>query len=741
METLSPVGQIGPKKHSLFWWVFLTFVVTTVVMGGGGYYFWQSSRSGADQSSSLKIQTEDKTVLKEAGVAKFADAAEFKDWLAKAGAASDNFGAGMMRSGMMAESASVPMMAAPSVGGLGMDSGADFGLKAGEASVGDPGRYSETNVQVAGIDEPDIVKTDGKEIYYSPERRYYRGGMMPRPVPMKELDLELAPPAPGVTADRADLPAKTSSSIAPIKEPPLPVPPPPAGVRAIKAWPPADLKIESTIDKYGQLLLSGQTLLVQADDGLYGYDVADPAKPAEKWKLSLENDHQIMTARLYQDKVYLVARAGINEVTPCPIVPMKFGRNEISIPCGGVYHPLRPTPADATYSVMKVDAASGQVEQSASFVGSWNSSAVYMSKKYLYVTNTYDGDVIAFIVGFLRVNSELAPGDIVGRLEKLQGYDISNNAKMVELRVILDKWLTALSRDEQLKLQNDLANRMEAYYGEHLRELQKTAVVRVGLDGLTVAGTGEIPGHLLNQFSLDEYQGFLRLATTVGGRGTPLSWEFGVGTDNSVNDVYTLDQNMNQAGSVKNLGNGERIYAVRFLQDKGYVVTFKETDPLYVIDLADARDPQVKGELKIPGYSSYLHPITKDKILGIGKEGNQVKLALFDVSDPANPAERSKYTLEEYWTDVMNTHHAFLLDSTHDVFFMPGGQGGYILSYADDELKLARAVSGLQAKRAVYLGDYLYILGEDKIVVLNEKDWTEVNKLEVPGGDDYPIIY
>lgn len=720
MEPAVPADHNSPKKPPLYWRVFQVFLVISFV-AGVGYYFWYSSQNKVGPAQ--PGPEPDKTVItapETGAVTAFADAADFQEWLEKAGVT--EVGYGTMRRNVMVEAVAAPTMGMD----LGLDSATAIGLGAGEKAFdGEPERYSETNVQVAGIDEPDIVKTDGKEIYYSPERRYYWG--VRRPMMLPEVESDAVPEA--ISSDPAIIPPKPE---------PRPLP---EGVRAIRAWPPSDLKIDAAIDKFGTLLLSGETLLVQSNEALYGYDVTDPAKPAEKWKLSLENDHQIVTSRLYQDKVYLVARASINDSRPCPIVPLKHGDLEISIPCGGVYHPIRPTPSDVTYSIMKIDAASGQVEQSTSFVGSWNSSAVYMSEKYLYVTHAYNGDVIGFIVGFLRSNSDLAPAGTVARLEKLQGYDISDNAKMVELQVILEQWNASLSQDDRLKLENDMVNRMDIYFQEHLRELQQTGIVRVMLDGLTVSGSGAVPGHLLNQFSLDEYQGYLRLATTVGGRGTPLAWQFGIGNDDSVNDVYTLDPDLSVAGAVKDLGKGERIYSVRFLQDKGYVVTFKETDPLYVIDLADARDPRVRGELKIPGYSSYLHPITKDKILGIGKEGSQVKVSLFDVSDPTSPAERSKYTLEEYWTDVMNTHHAFLLDTTHEIFFMPGSKGGYIFGYAGDELKLVRAVSGIRAKRAVYISDYLYVLGEDKIVVLNEKDWTEVNHLDVPAGGYYPTDY
>lgn len=137
----------------------------------------------------------------------------------------------------------------------------------------------------------------------------------------------------------------------------------------------------------------------------------------------------------------------------------------------------------------------------------------------------------------------------------------------------------------------------------------------------------------------------------------------------------------------------------------------------------------MKGELKIPGYSSYLHPITKDQILGVGKEGSQVKLSLFNVSDPSSPTEQAKYLLDESWSEVLQTHHAFLLDAQHSIFFLPGSRGGYVFSYADNQLQLTRVVSDIQAQRALYLEDYLYIVGRDKIIILNQQDWTEVNQL------------
>jgi len=245
---------------------------------------------------------------------------------------------------------------------------------------------------------------------------------------------------------------------------------------------------------------------------------------------------------------------------------------------------------------------------------------------------------------------------------------------------------------------------------------------------LGIGALGDVTGRPLNQFSLDEYKDALRIPVTIGQNSF-----FGMflSRGESVNDVYVLDQGLKLSGSVRDLGKGERIYSARFVQDKGYVVTFKQTDPFYVLDLSEPTAPQLKGELKIPGYSSYLHPITKDLILGMGKEESKVKISLFDVKDPSQPTELAKYTLDEYWSDILNTHHAFLLDEKHEIFFLPGSKGGYIFSYKDNNLSLAKAISNIVAKRAIYISNYLYIVGEDKIIVFNEIDWEKVNTLDL----------
>ena len=149
--------------------------------------------------------------------------------------------------------------------------------------------------------------------------------------------------------------------------------------------------------------------------------------------------------------------------------------------------------------------------------------------------------------------------------------------------------------------------------------------------------TGTVPGFILNHYALSEHDGKLRVATTE----EPI-WAPGAERE-SQSTVTVLDQQGNRLvriGSVTGLGKGERIYAVRFMGDQGYVVTFRQIDPLYTLDLRDPTAPKVVGELKIPGYSAYLHPVGEGRLLGIGRDGADVQASLFDVSNPAAPHRR-----------------------------------------------------------------------------------------------------
>jgi len=204
-------------------------------------------------------------------------------------------------------------------------------------------------------------------------------------------------------------------------------------------------------------------------------------------------------------------------------------------------------------------------------------------------------------------------------------------------------------------------------------------------------------------------------------------------------------------GKLENLAEGERIYSARFMGDKAYLVTFRQIDPFFVIDLSNQAEPKVAGELKIPGYSSYLHPFDENYVIGLGKENNTVKLSLFDVSNVNDPTEIAKYIVEGDWTDseALYEPKAFLFDKQKALLVIPisktnygvvdpsgreldmqGGfwQGAYVFKLTLTGFELKGGITHQEntsqqyysdynqnVNRALYIGNTLYTVSNAKV--------------------------
>tara|TARA_B100001142_G_scaffold326793_1_gene382982 strand:- start:4506 stop:5864 length:1359 start_codon:yes stop_codon:yes gene_type:complete len=182
----------------------------------------------------------------------------------------------------------------------------------------------------------------------------------------------------------------------------------------------------------------------------------------------------------------------------------------------------------------------------------------------------------------------------------------------------------------------------------------------------------DVKGHLLNQFAMSEHDGNLRVATTTG---TP--WGFDESNESVVTVIEIRDEGLTEVGQVGGMGKGERIFAVRFIGNLGYVVTFRQTDPFYTLDLTDPKTPKVRGELKITGYSGYLHPIEENLILGIGQEATEegvttgTKAALYDVEDLDDPKVISIWSPGSGRSSAEWDHHAFLWWPPESIAVLP----------------------------------------------------------------------
>jgi len=314
---------------------------------------------------------------------------------------------------------------------------------------------------------------------------------------------------------------------------------------------------------------------------------------------------------------------------------------------------------------------------------------------------------------------------------------------------------------------------------QRIPSTEVTGIYKFAIDNgrIRYAGIGEVEGHLLNQFSMDESGGNLRVATTVQGYGSSGSYEY--------NNVFVLDPAMKTIGSLKYLAPDEKIYSTRFLGDRLYMVTFKRIDPLFVIDLSDPANPGILGKLKIPGYSDYLHPYDGNHIIGVGKETQAndwggvstsgLKLALFDVSDVNRPVEVSHVEIGEAGSDseVLQDHKAFLFSKEKDLLVIPVRevekvtlegkyspytqkiwQGAYVfgvspekgftlrgkVTHSDEDTSGYYWGSRDAVKRSLYIGNTLYTLSDSELIATNLADMSRLREVPLPtGGYGYPI--
>jgi uncharacterized secreted protein with C-terminal beta-propeller domain len=202
----------------------------------------------------------------------------------------------------------------------------------------------------------------------------------------------------------------------------------------------------------------------------------------------------------------------------------------------------------------------------------------------------------------------------------------------------------------------------------------------------------------------------------------------------SQSTVTVLDQQANKlvrVGSVSGLGQGERIYAVRFIGDTGYVVTFRQTDPLFVIDASDPAKPKVVGELKLRGYSAYLHPVGDNLLIGVGQDATPdgqrlgAQVSLFDVSDPANPKRVASKSLGQYSsTDAEYDHHAFLYWPATNLLVLPFQQYDEKNSFAGAIGFRVKAATGIDEIARISHDNSQYPVPIQRSMVIGDRVYT-----------------
>ncbi|WRP06986.1 beta-propeller domain-containing protein [Rossellomorea aquimaris] len=560
-----------------------------------------------------------------------------------------------------------------------MESKSSEDSAAGESSQSGS-NFSETNNQVKGVDEGDIVKTDGSYIYQLTDHRL----LITKANPVKEMKVvsstsykeNMQPHHLFLQKDKLLVIGNN--------------------------WGPAHFQEDKQESIASTMPVDGTTVALL-------YDISDKAKPSLLRKVELEG--QYVTSRKIDSTVYLISNLYPNywmleqgkdpdlrprvkdsltgdETTPLPIQDIK-------------YFPQSQSPNYTLLTGMNLEDPKASLNIQ-SYLGSGDK--VYMSKNNLYLAvEKYNED---------------------GK----NGWTSSNT------------------------------------------EIYKFSVH----DGnIAYSSSGNVEGRALNQFSMDEHEGHFRIATTKG-----QVWN---SESPSSNALYILDENMKNVGEVTDLARGEQIYSVRFMGDKAYMVTFKQVDPLFVIDTADPNAPKVLGELKIPGFSTYLHPIDEHHIIGFGfdtkvvddnKLSNEepriirsgMKISLFDITDFQHPKETDteiiggtgthSYLLEDHkallhepsrnlygfpisiYHEKEGSRHELEFDYQGALLYEITPEKGIILTsqLTDEENKNKEYYEQWedQIQRLLYIDNQLYTVSHNRVTAYSLDDFIKENAIDLP---------
>lgn len=303
-------------------------------------------------------------------------------------------------------------------------------------------------------------------------------------------------------------------------------------------------------------------------------------------------------------------------------------------------------------------------------------------------------------------------------------------------------------------------------------ENNKTIIYKFNLsDGKAIfQNKAEIEGSTRNQFSMDEYDGYLRVAVTKNNNGLVISKPSGTYSSSKQqmsSSIYVLDKNMKIISQISGIAKGEEIYSTRFIDDKAYVVTYKQTDPLFVVDLSNPARPNITGKLEMPGFSTYLQPYDQSHLIGFGRNSTEVsengtvmvkpgniKFAMFDVSDISKPKQMYKADIKDTdsYSDVLYNHRALLFDKNKEIMALPISMRdkdnkmtdgvyvykvdlkngftfiGEVLNKYDTD---ALTYYGVQDVRAIYIGDTLYTVFDSKVVASDINNLNMIKEIEL----------
>ena len=359
-----------------------------------------------------------------------------------------------------------------------------------------------------------------------------------------------------------------------------------------------------------------------------------------------------------------------------------------------------------------------------------------MIGKYVYlISNTssyyyYKNECIPCCTGEDGEFKELPVEDICAIKESNEGsytvvgaLDITNGSKAKKTKAVIGSANDVYCNENNLYIAG--ANYSNAFYYNGIYSPEST-IIKYSLDktNIKLVATGRVKGNINNQFSMDEKDGYFRIATTSVNKE---------GKD--INVLYVLDKKLDEVGRVRGFAKNEHIEAVKYIGDMAYVITYEQTDPLFIIDLSDPENPEILGEVKITGFSTLLVPIDEKTLLGIGysteenefgEATNGLKLALFDIGNPASPKVIDEKELEGCDSSAQYSHKALTQNKEKGYLAIPASfyeeleqedyyykEGALVFRAQNGKIKIDKAFKSDkldEADRCVYINNYIYVV-------------------------------
>ena len=371
---------------------------------------------------------------------------------------------------------------------------------------------------------------------------------------------------------------------------------------------------------------------------------------------------------------------------------------------------------------------------------------------------------------FFDVVVPLLPNSIQDEIKMIQeDSSMNSTTQWLKISELMQSAYNDMNKKEKEKLFETIRSALDEYDSKIQEEARKTIIHKISIDEdkIEYVAKGSVPGRLLNQFSMDQSGDRFRVAATT---------EYYTQYQGTIraNAVYVLDEQLNTIGELEDIAPNESIFSARFMGDRLYLVTFQQIDPFFVIDLS-SDTPKILGELKIPGFSNYLHSFDEDHVIGIGRDTKQVdnsrvqqlgiKIALFNVADVNNPKVADDIVIGDGSTqsDALHNHKAFFFDKTRGILSIPiSGEsesleqeinskmtapeysrwhGFYVLNLdASSGFNLKGTVAhldndsryyGMGDARTFYIDDVLYTASEEYLRMNSFDDLDEINSIKL----------